>query len=925
MVRSPTNPRPGRRASELIGRRAECAALDDVVRSVRAGASRALVVHGEPGVGKSALLDYAAGRARAFRVIKASGVQSEMELAYAGLQQLCAPVLDGVDRLPAPQQQALRTSFGLSAGATPDRFLVGLAVLGLLSNIAQDRPLLCLVDDHQWLDSASAQVLSFVARRLGTESVGLVMATRVVGDGLGGVPELEVRGLRPVDAAELLDAVLTGPLDARVRDQIIAETRGNPLALLELPRGFVPAELAGGFVRAAAAPLSGSIEESFGRRIATLPAPTRRLLLVAASDPSGDAALVWRAATRLGIPREAAMPAVEADLVDMGGRVRFRHPLARSAAYRAAPVAERRQTHQALAEVTDAQLDPDRRAWHRAHAVSGLDEEVAAELERSADRARARGGLAAAAAFLLRATGLTLDPARRVARALAGAEIQFQAGALEAAADLLAIAEAGPLDDRQHAQADLIRAQLAFVTGRGSAAPPLLLRAAERLAPIDAELSRATYLDALSAAIFAGRLAGPGAALPEVARAAARAPSPPGEPRVPDLLLDGTTMTYTHGYAAGVPLVRRAVLEFGAGMTADEELHWLWLATISAMRLWDDHAWDVLSARHIQLAREAGSLSELPLALTTRAYLLLFRGDLTGAAALTDEAQAIGDATGTALAPYAALGLAAFRGDADTVSTLLGTTVSDVTRRGEGVGINFAEWANALLCNGLTRYPAALAAARDATAHDADPGSAILPAVELIEAAARCEELTLATQACELFADMTTAAGTDWALGLRARSTALLADGAEAETLYRDAIAALARTPLRVEVARAHLVYGEWLRRNRRHADAREHLSAALTMFEAMGTAAFADRAGRELRAAGGSVRTRAAPAAHDELTAQETQVARLARDGLSNPEIAGRLFISPHTVQYHLRKVFTKLGVTSRHQLDQVLPRGGA
>ena len=563
-----------RRAPTLSGRRAECEALNRLAESVRGGDSRALVLHGEAGVGKTALLEYLAGHAPGCQTARASGVQSEMELPFAALHQLCAPMLDHVAVLPAPQRDALRIVFGQSAEPTPDRFLIGLAVLGLLSSVAEKRPLLCLVDDQQWLDRASALVLAFVARRLGAESIGLVFATRNPGRDLAGLPDMTVAGLPDADARALLDAALAAPIDGRIRDQIIAEARGNPLALLELPRELTPEGLAGGFGLPGALPLARSIEQNFERRIAALPRPSQRLLLLAAADPTGDPSLVWRAAAALGIDAEAAAPAAQAGLAEFGARLLFRHPLARSAAYQSATVLARQQAHRALAEATDAGLDPDRRAWHRAQATSGADEDVAAELERSASRARSRGGVTAAAAFLERATALTLAPDRRAARALAAAEAKIQAGALDAARDLLAAAEVGPLADQERARADLARAQLAFITSRGAEAAPLLVNAARRLADVDPALSRATYLDALSAAIFAGRLAGPDGGVLAVARAAAAAPQAEaaGGPEMPgaatgaaDLLLDGMTAYYNEGPAAGVPLLRRSLTAFGDG------------------------------------------------------------------------------------------------------------------------------------------------------------------------------------------------------------------------------------------------------------------------------------------------------------------------------------------------------------------------
>ena len=901
--------------------------LDRLVDAVRAGESRVLVVRGDPGVGKTVLLDYLAGRARGCRVARAVGVQSEMELAFAGLHQLCAPMADHLDRIPAPQREALRTAFGLAAGPPPDRFFVGLAVLSLLSEVAGDQPLICLIDDEQWLDQASEQTLGFVARRLAADPVALVFAARDPGAELAGHPELVIDGLRDDHARALLDSALAGPLDARVRDLIVAETRGNPLALLELPRGLTPADLAGGFgllgTRSAATPLTSRIEDSFARQLDALPAQTRRLLQLAAADPSGDRSLLWRAAGRLGIGVQAGAPAVEAGLVEFAGRVRFRHPLARSAAYRSASLAERQQLHAALAEVTDPQNDPDRRAWHLAQAAPGHDEDVAAELERSAGRAQARGGVAAAAAFLERAALLTGDPARRAGRALAGAQAKVQAGASGAARDLLAMAEAGPLSDLEQARMELVRARLASATSRDGEAPLLLLRAAQRLERIDISLARATYLDAVAAAMFAGRLASPGGSTMEVARAAAAAPPPPHRPRPPDLLLDGLSVLYTQGYAAALPLLRQALAAADTGTPADGEPHWLWLACVAASHVWDDERWELLSRRYIALVRQIGALAELPLALDRRARPLLFAGELTAAAALLDETRTVEEATGNPPWPYGALSLAAFRGNEADAAVLIESVMGDVTRRGEGYGITAAEWANAVLSNGLGRPGDALAAAERATEYHGDMGFSKWALVELVEAAVRGGVTETAAGAYRRLTAMTSAAGTDWALGLAARSRALLSDGDEADGSYREAIDRLGRTRLRVELARAHLLYGEWLRREQRRTDARVQLRAAHQMLDAMGLAAFAERARRELAATGETLRQRAVDAA-PALTAQEAYIARLARDGRTNPEIGAQLFLSVRTVEWHLRKVFTKLGVGSRRELPAALDRLG-
>jgi DNA-binding CsgD family transcriptional regulator len=914
------NDRP-RRA--LLGRLKECEALDRLVEGVRAGRSGALVVRGEAGVGKTALLDYLVERASGCRVARAAGVQSEMELAFAGVHQLCAPMLDRLERLPGPQRDALGTAFGLSAGEPPDRFLVGLAVLGLFSEVAEERPLLCVVDDAQWLDRASAQTLAFVARRLLAESVAVIIAVRGFRPEreLVGPPELLVEGLSDGDARALLASVITGPLDERVRERIVAETHGNPLALLELPRGRTPAELAGGFGLPDAPGVPGQIEESFRRRLESLPAGTQRLLLVASADPVGEPVLVWRAAERLGIGIEAAAPATAAGLLEFGARVQFRHPLVRSAVYRAASLQERQSVHRALAEATDRETDPDRRAWHRAHATPGPDEAVAAELERSAGRARARGGLAAAAAFLEQAATLTLEPARRAQRALAAAQAKHEAGAPDAALGLLATAQTGPLDELQRARVELLRAQIAFASSRGSDTPPLLLKAAKLLKPLDVRLARETYLEALAAAIFAGRLAS-GAGVREVADAARAAPPAPQPPRALDLLLDGLATRFTEGYAAGVPPLRRALHAFRReDSRGEDDIRWLWLACRIAPDLWDDETWHELASRQLRLARDAGALTVLPIAATYRAGVHVHAGEFAAASALIEEADAITQATGNAPLMYTSLVLAVWRGREAQALELIEAGVPDATARGEGRAIGLAEYATAVLYNGLGRYETALAAAQRGCEHD-DLGLFAWALIELVEAGARSGRPEVAAAGLRRLGERTHASGTDWALGIEARSRALLSDGEAADALYREAIERLARSRIAVHLARAHLLYGEWLRRERRRLEAREQLRAANEMFTEMGVEVFAQRAARELLATGETARKRTVETS-GQLTAQEAQVARLARDGLSNPEIGARLFISPRTVQYHLRKVFAKLDINSRGELYRALPNG--
>jgi len=911
-------------ARRLLGRRSECAVLDELVASVRTGPSRALVLRGEAGVGKSALLEYLVAHASGCGIAQAAGVESEMELAYAGLQQLCAPCLDRLDRLPGPQRDALGRAFGLRDGEAPDRFVVGLAVLSLLSDVAEERPLICIVDDAQWLDAASAQALEFVARRLGGESVGLVFAVREPGGErhFEGLPELAVGGLDDRDALELLTTVVAGPLDGRVRDRIVAETRGNPLALLELPRkGRTLVELAGGFGLSDGLALSGRIERSFTERLAALPPPTRLLLVIAAAEPVGDPVLVWRAAAELGIGPDAAAPATEAGLIDFGAQVRFGHPLIRSAVKAAAAPEERQRVHRALADATDAEVDPDRRAWHLAHATAGLDEDVAAELERSAGRARSRGGLAAEAAFHERAVELTPDPERRAQRALLAAKGKHQAGAPEAALRLLAVAQAGPLDELDQARAQLLHAQVTFAMTRGRDAPPLLLEAARRLEPLDPTLARETYLEAFAAALSADRLVRGGDAR-EVAAAVLAADWEPST-RACDLLLDELGLLTQEGYVAAAPALKVALRAFrDEPLSEEEQLRWLWLGARIARALADDEAWDELTARHLELARRTGAFSLLPVALTDRVVVELIFGKYGVATTLAAEADAVVEATGSHLAQRISITLANWRGRDTEALALIEAREQEVLRRGEGLWVVANEWGSAQRYNGLGRYDDALVAAERAAEDPRGLGPSIWVLAELIEAAVRSDHAERAIGPLAELAELAHAAGTDWALGIHARAGAMLAEGVTAERLYREAIERLSRvhTGVSQTLARAHLLYGEWLRRQHRRVDAREQLRVAHAMLADMCAEAFAERARRELQATGETVRKRTAQAL-DELTPQEAQVARLAAGGQTNPEIGAQLFLSPRTVEWHLGKVFSKLGISSRKELASALP----
>jgi DNA-binding CsgD family transcriptional regulator len=901
----------------LRGRREECTVLDGVLEAVRRHESRALVVRGEAGVGKTALLDYAVEQASGLQVVRATGVESEMELAFASLHQLCAQMLDHLERLPAPQRDALQIVFGLKAGPAPDLFLVGLATLSLICESAEERPLLCVVDDVQWLDQASARTLGFVARRLGADAVGLVIGARDPGLELRGLPQLELAGLRNGDARALIGTATRSVLDARVLDRIVAETRGNPLALLELPRGLTATQLAGGFGLLDARGLPGRLEDTFLRRLADLPDSAARLVLLAAAEPIGDPLLTWRAAEQLGIERTAV--ADTGDFLTIGDRLTFRHPLVRSAVYRSASPQERQAAHLALAEVTDPEADPDRRAWHLAAAATGPDEAVAGELERSAIRARARGGLAAAAAFLRRAVALTEDPASRIDRALAAAQASLHAGAFEAALSLVSNAEVGDLDPLRRARADLLLAQVASARA-GTDAPARLLKAAQRLEPLDPQLARETYLDAWGAALFAGGSAGEHT-LHEISAAALAAPSTSDAGRSSDLLLDGLACLIIEGRGAAEAKLQRAVTAFVADeFSVEKGLQWGVLASTAAVELWDFDSWEAVIAGQMERARDAGALAPLAIALNGVGIVVAWRGDLVGAAQVVAEADAVTEATGTRIAPYGAMLLAALSGREQQARERIDRSVEGAMAAGEGLGVQYGQWARAVLANGLGRPEDALAAAQAA--------SAVRPALfvaswalpEVVEAAVHCRQLDVAASALERLVAATSVGGSDWGLGIAARSQALLAEGDAAEALHRRAIEHLSRTRLRPEIARAHLLFGEWLRRAGRRVDARVQLREAHEAFVLMGMDGFADRARQELEATGEAVRERADDT-RDDLTTQERQVALLAREGLSNPEIGARLFLSPRTVEWHLRKVYAKLGIGSRRELSRALP----
>lgn len=904
----------------LLGRQRERAVLNQLLSDVRSGRSRVLVLRGEPGIGKTALLDDLCARADDVVLVRGAGAESEAELAFAGLHQMCSQMIQGkLDLLPLPQREAIRIAFGESAGGIPNPFLLGLAVLNRLADVAADQPVLCLVDDAQWLDRATAQTLAFVARRLDAEAVGIVFAVREPVGQLDGLPELVVPGLESEDARDLLATALTGPVDPSVRERFVAETGGNPLALLELSRGLTAAGLEDAFDRRDSRGLWVRLEESFQHRVEGLNADARMLLLIAAAEPAGDPVLLWRAADLLGVPRDAAGSLEESGLLRVGAKVEFRHPLVRSAAYRLAGLGARRGVHKALAEVTDSELDPDRRAWHRALAAPGPDERVAVELERSAGRAQARGGYAAEAAFVERALALTADFDRRGARALAAARARLAAGEPRTARDLLSIAERGPLDKLASVQLEVLRARIAFAVGRGGDAPALLLKAAQSLEPLDPIGARDAYLDTIGAVWFAGPFA-EDTHLRDVAMAA-RGVAWPDTPAAPDLLLRTFATLILDGYAAGTRSWQQTVAALRDGeFSSPRDLGWLVLGTQLAVTRWDEDAWDELARRALRLARDTGALDVLPIVLTNRACVHVLAGELAAAASLVEEIEVVSEATGIPVPPYAAVAAAVF-GQPGDAFTLIDASLQAATERGEGRAVRFLQFMKAILCNALGRYEDAWTAAAFAYADPSFYSTEIV--TELIESAARSGRPERAAGALESLREAASAAGTDWVLGVQARCRALLGDGQTAENLYRASIGHLQRARRPVELARSHLVYGEWLRREGRRIDARQQLRIAREMFDAIGAVAFTDRAAQELAATGETVRKRPGDGGPGSgLSVREAQIARLAADGLSNREIGEQLFISYRTVGYHLGRVFSKLDVANRAQLHNALDR---
>jgi DNA-binding CsgD family transcriptional regulator/tetratricopeptide (TPR) repeat protein len=904
----------------LYGRSRECDALDQLLAAARSGHSGVLVLRGEPGMGKTALLLYAVRSASGFRVARAVGVESERELAFATLQQLCAPLLDALDELPDIQRDALRAAFGLRAAKPPQRFLVGLAALSLCSAAGEEKPLLCVVDDAQWLDRESAQAVAFVARRLLADPVALLLATRERNGEFSGLPELIVGGLDDEDARGLLKASMPAPVSERVRDRIVAETQGNPLALLELPRGLTPSQLAAGFTAPAAVSLSGRIEDSFRRRVEQLPVDAQRLLLVAAAEPVGEPTLVWDAARRLGVGNDAAAPAAAAGLLDIDSRVVFRHPLVRSAIYRAASSVERREVHRALADATDRQLDPDRRAWHLAEAAQGPDDDVAAALERSAGRAEQRGGQAAAAAFLERSAELSVAPQRRAQRLLAAAGAHLAAGAFPQARALVEQGASQLVDPAGRARSLALEGAIRFADGRGGETPSLLLEAARALGDVDRRMARETLLAALEAALWAGQLT-TGTTVFDVAEAARAMPAEDEDDSTANLLLRGYTEQFTNSYAAAVGWWRRAAEQ---DLTeVDEAPHqWqgmVWNATGHVLDF-EGHA--AAARKWLRQARTHGALSTLGHAFNAVGWTELLSGRGNDVERWIVDALEIAAATGAPSFPGAEgisrLALLSWSGREEEARQVAEAVMAGAFVRGQGLGVSLAHFFLTKLELSLGRYDEARIHAL--AVFEQDPSyTGTMALGDIVEATVRAGDTESARAALARLSERAEASGAPWGLGLLARARALLAEDCDAETLYEQSLAQLARSGVATELARSRLLYGEWLRRHRRRRDARVQLRAAHAMFMAMDAEAWAKRAGVEVGATGEHARPRVSET-RDELTAQERHVAQLAAAGESNAEIAAELFISRHTVAYHLRKVFVKLGISSRNQLARAL-----
>ncbi|WP_405584877.1 AAA family ATPase [Streptomyces sp. NBC_01190] len=930
----------------LTGRHEELRVLTDVVAGVRDGMSSALVLGGEAGIGKTRLLDHLAEASKDLRVVRAAGAESEARLGFAALHRLLRPFLGGLDALPAPQRAALASAFGLLAAPRADRYLVGMAALTLLSDATAAHPLLCLVDDVQWLDRESRDALAFVGRRLGAEAVGLVVAGRdrlPASAAFEGFATLPVRGLTDADAHELLGRNVPGRLDPAVAARIVAETGGNPLALIETADALSPAHLAGTAPLLEPLPVGARLENHFGKLVRDLPAETRAFLVLLSAAPPDDAPLLWRAAGELGVPAKAADAAISAGVLTRGRLAGFRHPLIRSAVYGGADPAERRRVHAALAAVSDPVRSPERRAWHRGEATIGLDDEVAGELDRASELARARGGYAEQAAFLARAA--ELSGTDRAVRLVEAARAHLVLGDPATARAMLERAE--PLlvsgDPVRRARAAHTRATTDIYFERIGGVLSRLLAAAGTVSATDPALTRSMLMEGLLATLCGDHATEPRA---EFAAAVLALPTPrptteptpgrdmgrdigpamgPARPTSVDLLLRGFALRVSSGYPAAVPVLRAALAAMGRDREVIEHgVRPATLALYAAEEVWDDAGGDE-AARLVEAhERRIGALGALRSTLVVRSTWELRAGRFAAATACLDEAEDLAAVVGQPSPGLAfRVEMLAWSGQEERARAAADVLLRDLaTRHGHG---GLGDWARnclAVLDLALGRYAEAAAHARVAFAHDsAGAVPRVLP--DLVEASVRCGDHRTAKEALRRLEERAPLAGTPWALGLLARCRALMADDDQAEAFFAESATLLGRTRVRTDLARTRLLYGEWLRRRRRRADARVELRTAHEMFAGMGAAAFADRARVELLATGERARKRTVRTEHD-LTPQERRIAGLAVSGSTNAEIAARLFITRSTVEYHLNKVFRKLDITSRRQLRSVLDDEG-
>jgi DNA-binding CsgD family transcriptional regulator len=905
----------------LIGRSRETAQLNALLQGVRGGLGGAVVLRGEAGIGKTALLNAVIDAAGGLSVVRLEGVESEMQLGYAALHRLVRRYLHRLDHLPEPQRDALQSAFGLTAMAPADRFMVALATLSLLGDVAKDEPLLVIIDDAQWLDHESVASLVFVARRLHADQMALVFAVRDsldTGTLFQGIPELRISGLDEGAARDLLSASVVDPVSHHVAGRIIAVTRGNPLALQELSGELTPEHLAEHEPLPDPLPIGELIEARFLRQVRLLPDDTQLLLLAAAADPEGDRDTLWRASSVLGVSAVALEPAADSGLVVLHPRIEFRHPLVRSAVYSGATATDRRRVHHALAEVMNAETDPDRKALHMASAALGPDEGLAAALEQSAAQARARGGYVAESSFLARSASLTPDPHRQAGRLLLAAQAAFLAGNVGYSESLLGQARPLLSSTFERAQAQRLDGHLRYPLGQPHLAPSLLLGAAKAFGPAHPVLSHHSLIDAFQACGVSLEFT-EGTTGSEIGQTALESLALQGGATTPaDVLLKAFALRYCEGYTAAVPAMRDAV-RAQADMSFEEVNRWNYLAAILAIELWDEAENRNTMTRLESAARATGALPALQVALAGLATIDRRAGRFNEAreryAELHDVALAIGEFVDV-LDLFDAE-LLCWQGDEQARAK-----VAHLMEGGAAFCYATLIYSANLSLSTLElaegRYEAALAAALKVTRGDGlGWSSEAIPNV--VEAAVRCGDTSSATDALECLIERAAASGTPWSLGLLARCRALVTDGSGAAVLYEEGLSRLGQTSLRTEVARTHLVYGEWLRRQKRRTEARDQLRRAYEMFDTMGARPFAERARVELLATGERARARSVETTHD-LTSREMQVARLAAQRATSREIAGQLFISANTVDYHLRKVFQKLGVTSRRDLTGVL-----